>query len=45
MVIEYTGMYVVIFTVVFTFVLFATYFLVLNTLFCLTESELKKQLN
>ncbi len=45
MVIEYTGMYVVIFTVVFTFVLFATYFLVLNMLFCLTESELKKQLN
>ncbi len=32
-VIEYTGMYVVILTVMFTFVLFATYFLVLNILF------------
>ncbi len=42
-VIEYTGMYIVIFTVMFTFVLFAIYFLVLNVfLFCLTESELNK---
>ncbi len=43
-VIEYTGMYVVIFTVMFTFELFATYFLVLNIFcpFCLTESELNK---
>ncbi len=39
MIIEYTGMYIVIFAVMFTFVLFATYFLVLNICSCLTESE------
>ncbi len=43
-VIEYTGMHIVIFTVMFTFVLFAMYFCSVKYLFlfCLTKSELNK---
>ncbi len=43
-VIKYKCMYIVIFTVMFTFVLFAIYFCSVKYffLFCLTESELNK---
>ncbi len=43
-IIEYTGMYIVTVTVMFTFVLFAIYFCSVKYLFlfCLTESELNK---